>query len=537
MCHADPRTGVFRALHDAKITGDTGSTEYYGLHPDIADASLPLHQYCGRPYLFAGTSLARLAFIHKYNLVLEGCYVQSVRSGKSENKYVASFELSQAYLFFWDRLEKSGRFLDLVIAAKNGTASATSVPVPWTDPLPDRGSWPFVQRLVDKYGLVPADLYAGSPAFATAPETLNQVLTTTLREHALLIKAASNAKQVAMVRDQALGTVFRTLSIFMGSPPPPPRQVFAWRFTDAFGNARSVQCTPRAFAQDLQSPTYPAAHGDFLSRLVCIVHDPRHAEGVELVAGGQTTSSMWTSMPTSTSTSSSTSLFRPHHMLNTSMADFQMACECMLKAGYPVFLGCDGKRALHHSNGSFLDVDGDDFGLFFGQGGTTLTVPQLSKAERLRTGDSAMTHALVLTGVDVSRPTMKEMEAMQKDKTEKLVTRRWRMQRTLRTTESQASALVSEPMGKKDPMGETAVMTDAWMEEFVYLAAIDPQVLPAQAVQRTQGSTGGRYPGLSAKSATVLRTTTAGGQVLETFPEANGTVVLMASDPLAAMVE
>lgn len=66
----------------------------------------------------------------------------------------------------------------------------------------------------------------------------------------------------------------------------------------------------------------------------------------------------------------------------------------MIKAQRPVFFGCDvGKFA--ESNKGIMDTDLFDYEL-----GYNVSL-SMDKAERLRTGESSMTHAMVLSGVHI----------------------------------------------------------------------------------------------------------------------------------------
>lgn len=96
-----------------------------------------------------------------------------------------------------------------------------------------------------------------------------------------------------------------------------------------------------------------------------------------------------------------------------------------------------------------MDIDLIDYRLGFN---TDILGPEgsnrLSKADRLRTGESAMTHAMVLTAVHVD------------DKSGQTV--RWRVQNSW-----------GEDAGNKGWF----VMSDAWMDEFVYQAVVHPRFL------------------------------------------------------------
>lgn len=109
----------------------------------------------------------------------------------------------------------------------------------------------------------------------------------------------------------------------------------------------------------------------------------------------------------------------------------------MLKAGIPVFFGSDVGKFSDSASG-IMDTDLFDFELGFN------IKLGLTKEQRLKSGESAMTHAMVLTAVHIEngRPI------------------RWRVQNSW-----------GESAGDKGWF----VMTDKWMDEFVYQAVVDPR--------------------------------------------------------------
>ena len=124
----------------------------------------------GRCWLFASTNVFRVALMRRYGL--------------------ESFELSQAYLFFWDKLEKANYFLENIIdtAASGEDLDGRLVQRLLADPVSDGGQWDMVFNLVDKYGLVPHDLYPDSWS-AAASSTLNYVVVAKLRGYAVKLRA------------------------------------------------------------------------------------------------------------------------------------------------------------------------------------------------------------------------------------------------------------------------------------------------------------------------------------------------------------
>jgi len=71
------------------------------------------------------------------------------------------FQLSQAYLFFWDKLEKANYFLEQIIDTAHEDLEGRLVQRLLSQPVGDGGQWDMVANLVEKYGLVCALWPAG----------------------------------------------------------------------------------------------------------------------------------------------------------------------------------------------------------------------------------------------------------------------------------------------------------------------------------------------------------------------------------------
>lgn len=126
--------------------------------------------------------------------------------------------------------------------------------------------------------------------------------------------------------------------------------------------------------------------------------------------------------------------------LNVSMADFKQLAINQLKAGQSVWFGCDvGKSSDRQKGVMAMDVYNQDE-LF----DVDLS---MSKAERLDYGQSLMTHAMVITGVDLvnGQPT------------------KWK---------------VENSWGDKVGTKGFFVMSDAWMDEYCYQVVVNKQFLP-----------------------------------------------------------
>ncbi|EEA26678.1 bleomycin hydrolase [Talaromyces marneffei ATCC 18224] len=357
----------------------------------------------GRCWLFASTNVFRVAIMKKYNL--------------------KEFELSQSYLFYWDKIEKSNWFLENAIQTAGDDLEGRLVQALFADPVGDGGQWDFVVNLVNKYGLVPQTLYPDSYN-AKNSSKMGSLITTKLREQALVLRklvATGKTDLIAAHKEYFLQEIHSILTIMLG-PPPSPDNEFTWTFYDADNKYTKVITKPTQFASALSDKqTLRACGGADVNELFSLVNDPRNeynrlltVDRLGNVVGGV-----------------------PVRYVNVEMETMKSAAISMLKAGIPVFFGSDVGKFSDSASG-IMDTELFDFDLGFN------IKLGLTKEQRLKTGESAMTHAMVLTAVHVEngKPV------------------RWRVQNSW-----------GEGAGDKGWF----VMTDKWMDEFVYQAVVDPR--------------------------------------------------------------
>ncbi|KAI0124699.1 peptidase C1-like family protein [Xylariales sp. AK1849] len=361
----------------------------------------------GRCWLFASTNVFRVAIMKRYKL--------------------SSFELSQAYLFFWDKLEKSNYFLESIIDTADEDLDSRLVQRILADPVSDGGQWDMVYNLVEKYGLVPQVLYPDS-FNAMQSSSVNYIVVAKLREYAITLRkllksSATTAATLSATKQKMMREIHLILTLTLG-PPPSSTEKFEWNYLDKNGKARSASLSPLEFAKDISSQEFRITSSNIAS-MVSLVNDPRHeplslmtVDRLGNIVGG-----------------------RGITYINVSMPTLKQACVSMLKSGLPVFFGSDVGKFSNSASG-IMDLELIDYELGF-----NIDMLGLNKAQRLQVGESAMTHAMVLTAVHV-------------DAEGKCV--RWRVQNSW-----------GETAGEKGWF----VMSDKWMDEFVYQAVVDPRFL------------------------------------------------------------
>ncbi|CDR42435.1 CYFA0S09e03532g1_1 [Cyberlindnera fabianii] len=331
------------------ITKDT--VEVWNVQIPLEGSPVTNQKSSGRCWMFASTSCFRVAYMKKFNL--------------------EKFELSQNYLFFYDKLEKANYLLTNIIETADLDLDSRVVQAILGNGLSDGGQWDMIVNLVSKYGLVPKTIYQDS-YHATNSSPMNYVLVNKLKEYALvlrkLVEKGSSKEQVLKVKKAQIQEIYNILALTLG-PPPKPDEDFTWDYKDKSGAVYSKTLTPKAFSELVDL----GIHTSF-----SLINDPRNeyyklytVDRLNNVVGG-----------------------KPIDYVNVPIEDITDAVVTALKAGYPVFFGSDVGKFSERGSG-ILDTNAFDYELAFN------TKLNLTKAERLEVGSSAMTHAMVITAVHI----------------------------------------------------------------------------------------------------------------------------------------
>ena len=384
------------------------NTHIYNVKISLEGSPVTHQRASGRCWLFAATNVFRVAVMKKYNL--------------------KDFELSQAYLFFWDKLEKANYFLEQIIDTVDEPLEGRLVQRLMAVPVQDGGQWDMAANLVQKYGLIPQSAYPD--AFnASNSRTMSTLITTKLREYALELRHLTKHSQGSIpgAKERMLREIYVILTLMLG-PPPSPHKDLTWEFYDRNDKFNAVSIKPVEFAAALATDEVleEGLHMN-ISKLFSIVNDPRNDYGKLL----------------SVSRLGNVVNGHPVRYVNVDMDTMKAACIAMLKADLPVFFGSDVGKFSNRQSG-IMDIALIDYELAFN------IRLGLTKAQRLMTGESEMTHAMVLTAVHLGE----DGKPM-----------RWRVQNSW-----------GEDAGNKGWF----VMSDRWMDQFVYQAVVDPKyvVLP-----------------------------------------------------------
>ena len=283
----------------------------------------------GRCWMFTGMNVLRNKAIRQHNLP-------------------ADFQFSQAYLFFYDQLEKANLFLQAVIDTYKQPMDSKEVEWLFKNPIGDGGQFTGVANLIDKYGLVPADVM---------PETYNtnntsgisNLIALKLREDGLQLRDMAAQKGMTPDRLKAkktemLATIYRMLALTMGEPPAQ----FTWQQKNA------------KYYMVMNDPTRE------YYKVYEIQYD-RH------VYDGQN----W-------------------RYLNLPMEEIAPMCIASIKDSTMMYFSCDVGKFLNREKG-FMDMNNFDYASLFG------TTFGMNKKQRVSTFASGSSHAMTLCAVDLDK--------------------------------------------------------------------------------------------------------------------------------------
>ncbi|ELU38480.1 bleomycin hydrolase [Rhizoctonia solani AG-1 IA] len=280
---------------------------------------------------------------------------------------LGDFQLSQSYLFFADKLEKANYYLELSIQHASEPLDSRLVSHLATAPINDGGQWDMARNLLERYGVVPQAVFPESYSSSNSGG-LNSILTSRLREMALQLRELTNGVGVMRARalkEEFVAEIWKAMSTAMGVPPRPD-ETFVWDYKDKDGKVKSWEGTPREFYKALEA--------------FSLINDPRNEYNKLYTV--EALGNVWG--------------MRSIAYVNTESKRLKEAIVTSIKAGQPVFFGCDVGKFLDSPHG-IMDLDAYDFKNALGLNYA------MSKSQRLRTGDSAMTHAMVISGVHLDK--------------------------------------------------------------------------------------------------------------------------------------
>ena len=304
----------------------------------------------GRCWLFATLNLFRVGAMKKMNL--------------------KKFEFSQAHIHFWDKLERANHFLEAILETSDRPVDDRTIHFLLSDPIGDGGQWNMATNLIRKHGLVPMSAYPESHSSSNTRSmntVLKDILRTTANEIRKILDDGGSNNEARRHKEGRMKEIWRVLCIHLGTPP----EKFDWQWRDKDNEFhRKGTMTPLEFVDEYVEVDW--------EEYICIVNDPRNeyyrtytVDFLQNVAGGP-----------------------PVVYLNVPSNEMKDITQRLLEDGIPVWMGCDVGKNMARKRGlwdaELYDLKGL-YGIQFG----------MEKADRLRFGQTMMTHAMLFTGVDV----------------------------------------------------------------------------------------------------------------------------------------
>jgi bleomycin hydrolase len=354
----------------------------------------------GRCWMFAALNTFRHKMLNDFNL--------------------KEFELSQNHTFFWDKYEKANYFYENILATANEPLTSRKVAFLLQTPQQDGGQWDMIVSIFQKYGVVPKTVMPESSNSSNSRD-LNNYLNKKLRKDAValrqLVAEGKTAEDIQTAKEAMLEDIYRFLATSLGTPP----ETFDFEYRDEDKNYHiDRNLTPQSF--------YEKYVGVDLDDYVSIINAPtadkpyNQSYTVEMlgnVVGGKEVK-----------------------YLNVDMPTFKKLAIAQLEQGESVWFGCDVGQSSTRDTG-IMALDAYDINDLFDIDFT------MTKAERLDFGESLMTHAMVLTGVDL----------IDGESTKWKVENSW---------------------GEKVGTNGFFVMSDAWMDEYTYQIVVRKEFLTAE---------------------------------------------------------
>ncbi|UTH91743.1 C1 family peptidase [Lactobacillus acidophilus] len=401
IARAAQRSGVLEASYNDRVEGEL--TRVFSTELDTDNVTNQLHS--GRCWEFSTLNVLRHAFGKKY---------------KAKN-----FTFSQAYNFFWDKIERANMFYNRILDSADMPLDSRQVKADLDFAGADGGQFQMAAALVEKYGVVPS--YA-------MPETFNTNNTTSfatalgdkLKKDALVLrelKQYGKDDEIAKTREKFLSEVYQMTAIAVGEPP----KTFDLEYRDDDKKYHlDKNLTPLEFLHKYMGEV------DF-DDYVVLTNAPDH-EYNKLYG-----------LPAEDNIEGSPRI----KLLNIPMEYLSSAAIAQLKDGEAVWFGNDVLRQMDRKTG-YLDTNlyklDDLFGVDL----------KMSKADRLRTGVGEVSHAMTLVGVDEDNGEI----------------RQWK---------------VENSWGEKSGSKGFFVMSNDWFNDYVYEVVVHKKYLTDKQKELAEG--------------------------------------------------
>lgn len=377
------------------------------------EANITNQQNSGRCWLFAFLNIIRFKMIQKYNLL-------------------PSFEFSQNYLFFYDKLEKANYYLNFILenysvdleTLKYDTQTLKSVHMleNLTD---DGGHWNVFVNLIEKYGIIPKSNMDEDFHSANSKE-LERFYDDFLRKCGHKIKTTSKnelAKNKHKLLDEMLSECYKILVLFLGEPPTK----ITWEYYEKNNsNDKNKALKAKSIANISPLEFYKKYVPYNAKDKVCLINYPcKQAPFYKLYNVEMTFNIVGTG---------------EQNFINVPINIMIDAVKKSIDSEEAVWVGIDFDKYISLKDG-FLDKDGFDYEDVFG------FTNYMKKCDALNYRQSGPTHAVVIKGYN-----------FENSKTN--------------------GFLVENSWGEKNGFQGNYYMANSWFEDYTYEVVVDKKCVP-----------------------------------------------------------
>lgn len=362
---------------------------------EIKTMSVTSQKSSGRCWIFAGLNVLRQTIAQKNG--------------------IKEFELSQNYIAFWDLFEKINFFIESMDDFLECKSDDRTLHHLLDIGIQDGGQWDMFVSLIEKYGIVPKEAMVETASSGNT-RYMDKIINIKLRQYAAnarALVASGKANEVNELKKVVLDELFTFLSMNLGTPPE--KINFEYMKKDEYKIIKDL--TPQQF--------YLEQVGDVLGNYVSVINAPTKDKPylntytvnyLGNVIGG-----------------------RDIKYLNLEMKDLKELVLKQLLAEEVVWFGSDVGRHGTRSSGVWDDQSFDNEKLL----GMSL---EMSKEDQLDYRQSQMTHAMVITAVNIDEGKPN----------------RWKIENS---------------WGDKTGHKGYYLMSDTWFDQYVYQAVIDKKYL------------------------------------------------------------